>query len=66
MQTSPSTQQNKKVKVVIPDGQRNIGLTGTIRSEDEDFLVLEGDFGRTYKINKKSIIFISTLEQVTR
>jgi hypothetical protein len=50
--------QVKQSKIVFSDNGIDKAVTGAILSEDDYFLTLEANNGRTYRIGKKSIVCV--------
>lgn len=57
-----TTQNSAQKKIVLTDNGRDIGITGTILSEDDFFLTVSTTDGRTLRIGKRAIVLIKDYE----
>jgi len=53
--------EERKAKIIFTDAGVDKALTGTIISEDEFFITLDGFNGRRYRLGKKAIISVENL-----
>ena len=51
-------QSKARKKIIYTDSERDLAITGSIVKEDDFFIEILNDKGRTYKIGKKAIVCI--------